>query len=162
LLILDDPSNGLDPSGIMELRRTLRALVLDGGMTVFLSSHLLSEVSLIATHVGVIRRGSLCIRGTLSDLRRRARSVLQVRCTRTDAALLHLGHCGISARIENDTLLIDTSDDSDAKINTAPVHAGFAVHSLWRAEVTLERMFLDLTARSGARTRSLAVAAPKR
>jgi hypothetical protein len=68
----------------------------------------------------------------------------------------------VSARIENDTLLIDTSDDSDAEINTALVHAGFAVHCLWRAEVTLERMFLDLTARSGARTRSLAVAAPKR
>ena len=68
LLILDEPMNGLDPAGIHEMRDLLRRLPETTGVTVFLSSHLLSEVEQVATHVGIIREGRLTFEGSLGDL----------------------------------------------------------------------------------------------
>jgi len=78
LLILDEPTNGLDPAGILDMRRLLRDL-LSQGVTIFLSSHLLSEIELVAQHVGVLQAGHLRFEGSLEDLRARARPKLQIR-----------------------------------------------------------------------------------
>ena len=71
LLILDEPTNGLDPTGTRQLRDLLRGIARHDGMTVFLSSHLLSEVEQVADYVAILREGRLLFQGELSDLRRR-------------------------------------------------------------------------------------------
>ncbi len=72
LLVLDEPANGLDPAGVIEIRELLRELVTDGGSTVFMSSHILAEVDLLATRVGIVHRGRL-IEELDSDALRRHR-----------------------------------------------------------------------------------------
>ena len=69
LLILDEPTNGLDPAGIQEMRALLKTLAVERGITVFLSSHLLSEVEQIASHIGILAHGKLVFQGTLEALR---------------------------------------------------------------------------------------------
>ncbi len=76
LLILDEPTNGLDPQGIREMREFLRSLPQRFGITVFLSSHLLSEVEQIATHIGIINHGKLLFQGTLQALQDQTRNLI--------------------------------------------------------------------------------------
>lgn len=85
LLILDEPTNGLDPAGIQEMRSYLRRLPEESGVTVFLSSHLLSEVELMSTHIGIIDRGRLLFQGALASLRQQVPSLL---CIGSDRAAL--------------------------------------------------------------------------
>ena len=73
LLILDEPTNGLDPAGIREMRDLISRLPQEQGITVFLSSHLLSEVEQVATHIGIINQGRMLFQGTLDDLHARRR-----------------------------------------------------------------------------------------
>jgi lantibiotic transport system ATP-binding protein len=68
LLILDEPTNGLDPNGILDMRELLRAINQEKGITILVSSHLLSEIEKLATHVGIINKGSLMFQGTLNEL----------------------------------------------------------------------------------------------
>ncbi|MCG2615174.1 ABC transporter ATP-binding protein [Terrimonas sp. NA20] len=68
LLILDEPSNGLDPAGIIELRELIKRLNREHGMTIVISSHLLGEVEKMVSHVGIILKGKMLFQGTLSDL----------------------------------------------------------------------------------------------
>ena len=73
-LILGEPTNGLDPAGIRDVRELLRRLAVESGTTVFLSSHLLSEVEQIATHLGIIHQGRLLFQGTFNELQRTRRA----------------------------------------------------------------------------------------
>lgn len=68
LLILDEPTNGLDPSGIQKMRELVKALPQQYGMTVIVSSHLLSEIDQLADDIGIIANGKMCYQGTLSNL----------------------------------------------------------------------------------------------
>ena len=78
LLILDEPTNGLDPAGIHEMRDLIRRLPDEFGVTVFLSSHLLGEVEQIATHIGIIHEGHLLFQGLLSELQSKQQTQLTV------------------------------------------------------------------------------------
>src|SRR5829696_2449974 len=86
LIILDEPTNGLDPSGIIEIRNLLIELNRRDGCTIVVSSHLLAEVQRVATHVGVLGKGKLLFEGTLDDLRHRRQDVLSVRLSTSDNA----------------------------------------------------------------------------
>src|SRR5262245_30057280 len=74
LLILDEPTNGMDPAGMQEVRRLIRRMPSEHGLSVFLSSHLLGETAQLATHIGIIGRGRVLFEGTLHDLHKRTRS----------------------------------------------------------------------------------------
>src|SRR5688572_32213732 len=87
LLILDEPTNGLDPAGIHEMRDLIRRLPEEFGVTVFLSSHLLSEVEQIASHIGIIHEGNLLFQGPLSELQTRQQTQLIVGVKQIDAAI---------------------------------------------------------------------------
>jgi ABC-type multidrug transport system ATPase subunit len=144
LLILDEPTNGLDPAGMAAMRSLIRRLG-QGNRTVLVSSHLMTEIEQICDRVGVIRNGSLVEQGTVDELRGRAR--LQVRAEPLDAARRLLGGLpGVErVAVTDGTLRIATDPDGAAAINRALVEAGVAVSELRVERASLEDVFLELT-----------------
>jgi ABC-type multidrug transport system ATPase subunit len=147
LLILDEPTNGLDPAGIHEIRDLLRRLPADYGMTVFLSSHLLTEVEQVATHIGIIHQGQLRFQGTLEALHAEVDRQVVVGIDRAAAAGQLLAATGWQARYTNDhTVIVPAADRSDvAMINRQLVEAGLNVYSLALQQPSLEDIFLQFT-----------------
>jgi ABC-type multidrug transport system ATPase subunit len=150
LLILDEPTNGLDPAGMADMREFIRALG-KGGRTVVLSSHLMGEVEQVTDRVGVIRAGSLVAEGTVEELRGRAG--LRVRAEPLgEAARLVGGLPGVDGVTSADGLLDVTVDTAQAPaINRLLVEAGIAVSELYAQKASLEDVFLELTATGGER-----------
>jgi ABC-type multidrug transport system ATPase subunit len=144
LLILDEPTNGLDPAGMAEMREFIRSLG-TGARTVVLSSHLMGEVEQVCDRVGVIRAGSLIAEGTVDELRGRAG--LRVRAEPlADAARLVGELSGVEAVTTVDGRLDVTVDTAQAAaINRALVQAGIAVSELYVEKASLEDVFLELT-----------------
>jgi ABC-2 type transport system ATP-binding protein len=154
LLILDEPTNGLDPAGITEFRTFVRSLV-DEGRTVFLSSHLLDEVEKICDMAAIVDRGRILMAGTVAELASGGRPTLVLGCDDPAAAeRLLLDHPAVaeSGEIAGGVrlTLADGSDAAIADINRRLVEAGISVHRLEPARVSLEERFLEVTSRLGA------------
>ena len=146
LLVLDEPTNGLDPSGIQEIRAMIRDMPQKTGATVFLSSHLLSEVELMATHVGIIQHGSLLYQGKLADLKKRWGPVLQIQVDRTDQAVDLLSGMGWQVKRDGERLEVFPVDEAmTPEINQVLVQRGFQVRQFYLRQAGLEEMFLDMT-----------------
>jgi ABC-2 type transport system ATP-binding protein len=145
LLILDEPTNGLDPAGMAEMRTFIRALG-RGQRTVVLSSHLMGEIEQVSDRVGVIRDGSLVAEGTVEELRGRAG--LRVRAEPlAEAARLMDALPNVDGVTRVDRLLEVAVDTSEAPaINRVLVAAGIAVSELYVQKASLEDVFLELTA----------------
>ena len=145
LLILDEPTNGLDPAGMAEMRTFIRALG-RGQRTVVLSSHLMGEIEQVSDRVGVIRDGSLVAEGTVEELRGRAG--LRVRAEPlAEAARLMDALPNVDGVTRVDRLLEVAVDTSEAPaINRLLVEAGIAVSELYVQKASLEDVFLELTA----------------
>ncbi len=144
LLILDEPTNGLDPAGMAEMREFIRSLA-NGGRTVVLSSHLMGEIEHVSDRVGVIRNGSLIAEGTVDDLRGRAG--LRVRAEPLEEAARLVGALADVDEVTRvDGLLDVTVDTAQAPaINRVLVQAGVAVSELYTQKASLEDVFLELT-----------------
>jgi ABC-type multidrug transport system ATPase subunit len=146
LLILDEPTNGLDPAGMAEMRTMLRRLG-TGGRTVLLSSHLLGEVQQVCDR-GVINQGRLLRQATVDELRghgslRVAAEPLQ------DARTVAERLVGVGrVRVHDGTLDLDVDDDQAPRVNRELVHAGVAVRSLGWQQRSLEELFFELTGRT--------------
>lgn len=147
LLILDEPTNGLDPAGIHEMRDLIRRLPAEFGITVFLSSHLLGEVEQIANHIGIIHHGRLLFQGSLDDLRARREKHLLLGVTDSEAAGRCLEAAGHSVLLREDGLLTipGASRTEAADINRLLIQQGFEVFHLAHSQTTLEDIFLSLT-----------------
>jgi ABC-2 type transport system ATP-binding protein len=146
LLILDEPTNGLDPAGIHEMRDLIRRLPEEFGATVFLSSHLLSEVEQIASHIGIIHESRMLFQGALAELQERQQTELTVGVTRPDEALTYLVDAGWSVERRNGLLSIAASAPEDAvKVNRLLVDHHFDVFHLTLSQRSLEDIFLSLT-----------------
>ena len=144
LLILDEPTNGMDPAGMAEMRTFIRVLG-RGGRTVLLSSHLMTEVEQICDRVGVIRAGRLVGEGTVHELR--GRESLRVRAQPLDAAerlLATLPEVEDVAAVDGG-LRVTADPAVPAAINQALVQAGIAVSELRPEQASLEEVFLELT-----------------
>ncbi len=142
LLLLDEPTNGLDPAGIQEMRALVRSLPKRYGMTVVVSSHLLSEIDQIADHVGVIRKGKLVFQDTLQALHGLSHAKLALRTTDNAraAALLE------GARQDGEWLMLPAASDSDAaRMSLALAHENIGVIRMEQREKSLEDIFLKLT-----------------
>ena len=148
LLILDEPTNGLDPAGIQEMRELIRSLPGRFGMTVVVSSHLLSEIDQMADHVGIIREGRLVFQDTLSALHARSCPRLALRTTDNAGAARLLGENRVPCTLEAGWLTLPLLSDADA----ASLSRFLASHrvDLLRMEErqkSLEDLFLELTGR---------------
>ncbi len=146
LLILDEPTNGLDPQGIHEIRQLLLELHARG-TTVFLSSHLLAEIEQLCTRVGVLDRGRLVLQEQLADLQAPTGRTL-VRTPDAAAARAALGPAVVD-EVEAGALVIDSGDA--AAVNRALVEAGVRVEELAPQRRTLEQIVLDAAGASGDR-----------
>jgi len=146
LLVLDEPTNGLDPAGIHEMRDLLRLLPREHGVTVFLSSHLLAEVEQVAGFVGIIHEGRLRFQGSLPELRDRQESHLRLGVRRPEAALELLRGAGIAARADGGTFVhVDGDVREAASVNRLLVEGGHDVFHLSVERQSLEAIFLGLT-----------------
>jgi ABC-type multidrug transport system ATPase subunit len=145
LLVLDEPTNGLDPQGIREVRDLLIELN-EGGTTVFLSSHLLSEIEALCTRVGVLDRGRLVAQDDLAVLQAPT-GRLEVRTTDVAGAELILGR---RVEVVGDDRLLVRADDP-AGVNASLVSAGIPVHGLAPERHTLEDTVLAMTSDSSDR-----------
>jgi lantibiotic transport system ATP-binding protein len=147
LLILDEPTNGLDPSGIHEMRNLIRRLPAEHGITVFISSHLLSEVELMATDVGIIHAGRLLFQGPLAELQAAQVEQIVIETNRPRDAVQILGAAGWEVTSSEDGRLVVAGHSAAkaAQINAALVHGGLEVSALQRTCPSLEEMFLNFT-----------------
>lgn len=147
VLILDEPANGLDPAGIVEMRDLLQRLSSEG-KTVFVSSHLLSEVQQLCTRVAIVNLGKLVTESTVEDLVK-GQGEFAVTLERTQEALVFLRAqtWGKNARIEahGATLITGSPDGRGRSLNLALVNAGFAPDTITPAVQDLEQVFLRLT-----------------
>jgi ABC-type multidrug transport system ATPase subunit len=145
LLILDEPTNGLDPQGMAQMRRLIRQLG-SGDRTVVLSSHLLGEVEHVCDRVGVIRDGRLVAQGPVAQLRG-AEAVHVVADPLDRAWQILAAHAAVSDVIDRDgTLVVAAPPETAAELNAALVTAGIAVRHLTVRRRSLEDVFLDMTA----------------
>ncbi len=146
LLILDEPTNGLDPNGIIEVRHLLQKLVKDEGKTVFISSHLLSEVEKMITHVGIVNRGKLLFQGTLEELRNISKSQIIINTEDlADSANLLLKN-GYQAEIVSDTIRVPyTNLNEVADVNALLVNNKHRVYNIGQSKQNLEDLFLSIT-----------------
>ena len=151
LLILDEPTNGLDPAGIQEMRELICSLPGQFGMTVLVSSHLLSEIDQMADHVGIIREGELVFQDTLAALHARSRHHLALRTTDNGQAARLLGESKIPCTLEDGYLILPLLTDADA----AKLSRFLAAHrvDLLRMEErqkSQEDIFLELTGKAAS------------
>jgi ABC-type multidrug transport system ATPase subunit len=144
LLILDEPTNGMDPAGMAEMRTFIRRLG-RGPRTVLLSSHLMTEAEQVCDRVGVIHNGVLVGEGTVDELR--GSEGLRVRAEPlADAERILAGLSEVeNVAIADGDLRIEADPAAAAAINRALVQAGIAVSELRRERASLEKVFLELT-----------------
>ena len=151
LLILDEPTNGLDPAGIQEMRELICSLPKQFGMTVVVSSHLLSEIDQMADTVGIIREGELVFQDTLETLHARSQHQLALRTTDNQAAGELLGQCGLEARQEGEFLRIPLLEDGDtARLTALLAQRQIGLLRLEERQKSLEDIFLELTGQAAS------------
>jgi ABC-2 type transport system ATP-binding protein len=153
LLILDEPANGLDPAGIVEIRNLLVNLAHEQGVTVFMSSHILGEVSRLAQRIGIIHQGRLLQELDSTQLQRNRRRRLLVRARDIEAARAVLGNAGFAMESTSngvielkDSRAVERPDD----IATQLVKAGHPPTMLDVEQEDLEQYFLRLVGLEGA------------
>ena len=147
LLILDEPTNGLDPNGIIEVRELLIKLVSEHKKTVFISSHLLAEIERMATHVGIINHGELLFQGSIHDLEAMSKPAVQIETDNTvDAAnYLTRNNYTVAEVTDNHIFVPYTTKQQMGNINKLLNDMGYNVYSITKQHKDLEKLFLDIT-----------------
>lgn len=148
LLILDEPTNGLDPAGIEEIRELIKSLPSKYGITVMISSHLLSEIDQMATHTGIIDRGELIFQDSLAHLHEHSRKQIRLRTMDNQAACRYLTEQEIICRLDQDSILFkDMPDDRLSSLMAGVAASGAGLLRIEEQQQNLEDIFLDLTGR---------------
>ena len=146
LLILDEPTNGLDPAGIIEMRELIKTLNKEHGVTILVSSHILAEVEKMASHVGIIHKGKLLFQGSLSELQqlKNKQSFLELETANNDNALAALQSYAVERK--NGLLHLSFENNEQAAfINSTLVEKGIDVYRLQPQQNNLEQLFIDIT-----------------
>lgn len=146
LLILDEPTNGLDPAGIGEIRELIKSLPGQYGITVLLSSHLLSEIEQIATSVGIISDGKLLFQGTMQSLQANNKTTIRFQTTDTTRAEKILLTQGYMPTVHGKQLVFNyLRDEEVSQMNKVLVEHDIPVIRIEEHKKSLEDIFLDLT-----------------
>ena len=147
LLVLDEPTNGLDPAGIQEIRNLLRKLA-DNGTTVFVSSHLLSEIEMISDHLVMLRLGKVIFSGKTSELLAKQQPVIVAKPEHRsdlDKLVMIATQAGHSAKIIDETVHVTGAADYSAKLNKSAFDAGIILETLTPVRASLEDTFFEMT-----------------
>ncbi len=146
LLILDEPTNGLDPSGIIEIRNLIKRLPSEYGMTIIISSHLLSEIDQMATQVGIVTKGKMIFQDSIEAMRRFAQPKVVIKVSDSEKGWRSLVANGIKAEHKGDLILFDEcSDEKVAHIVQILVQEGVSVYRVEEEKRSLEEIFLQMT-----------------
>ncbi|EJV55140.1 MULTISPECIES: ABC transporter ATP-binding protein [Bacillus cereus group] len=150
LLILDEPTNGLDPAGIQEIRELIKQLPKQYDMTVVISSHLLNEMDQIATQVGIINSGQLIFQDKIEVLRKKSQASMKIRVNDVVKAHQILEQHQIHLGLEGDCLVTHQQEDHlISHINHLLVQQNISVYRIEEEKHTLEEIFLSLTEKGG-------------
>ena len=147
LLVLDEPTNGLDPAGIQEIRDLLEKLAADG-VTVFVSSHLLSELEMISKHLVMLRKGEVIFSGPIQELLQRNKPTIVAKPTSINSLpylaeiINKTGHVAI---IENDHVRVDADETFAVTLNKLAFESGIVLAQLTPVRASLEETFFELT-----------------
>lgn len=146
LLILDEPTNGLDPSGILEIRELIKSLPKEHGITILVSSHLLSEIDQMATQVGIISKGKMIFQDSIETLRHRSNSKISIRVGEAEQAWSMLLTRGHKVEMEKNLLLLpNSSDEAVSSCIEELVQNHISVYRVEEKKKSLEDIFLELT-----------------
>lgn len=145
LLILDEPTNGLDPAGVREIRNLIISLPEITGATVLISSHILSEIELIADHVGIIHNGKLLFQGTLEELKEMGNREIAIKAQPLLEAEKFLRNKGYDVEMREGRLYITGDRINIEEVNREMVLEGFGVSHLSENKKKLEEVFLQMT-----------------
>jgi lantibiotic transport system ATP-binding protein len=151
LLVLDEPTNGLDPAGIEEMRELIKVLPEKYGMTVIVSSHLLSEIDQIATHVGIINEGNMIFQDSIDTLRQQSSPSIYLRVSDLGEAHSILLNHNIKVSRKNDSICLPyVHDKSIGDINKLLNDHSISVYRIEEKKRSLEKIFLDIIGRGGS------------
>ena len=151
VLVLDEPTNGLDPDGIADMRRFLKALPARTGATVLLSSHLLGEIEQTATHIGIVNGGRLVLEGELSRLKADLAPEITVRTNDKARAAQVLRDLDVTLGEAGEALIARLRpghdiDQASAALNRALVEAGLSVFAIGQRDPSLEDIYRKVAA----------------
>ncbi|WP_223554901.1 ABC transporter ATP-binding protein [Lysinibacillus sphaericus] len=141
-LILDEPTNGLDPAGIREFRMYLRKIAAEDGVSVFVSSHLLSEIELMCDRVAVIQNGKLI---DIRDIKIETSSFYYIEATPKDDVAIHLQKFDYNFTVENNGFVVEIKKEDIPKLITQFVNAEIQLFAVQPHQKTLEDQFLEMT-----------------
>jgi ABC-2 type transport system ATP-binding protein len=147
LLILDEPTNGLDPNGIIEIRELLKKLNNENEMTILISSHLLSEIEKLVTHLGIIHKGSLLFQGTINELHQKQKlsAVIHIDTSHNLQSADIMLALGYSPKLVNGQISMPVVDKQIlASLNKKLVEEGIDVYQLSTVKNDLESIFIDI------------------
>jgi ABC-2 type transport system ATP-binding protein len=149
LIILDEPTDGLDPAGVQEMRQLILRLRKELNLTVFLSMHLLNEVEQLCNRVAILNDGKLLYQGSVGDLLTTQTPTWEITVNEPTTALQVLSRLGCAVEIDGveNTLSVQADAEQVPALNAALVQAAVKVYRIDRKRRTLEEAFLELTQR---------------
>jgi ABC-type multidrug transport system ATPase subunit len=148
LLILDEPTNGLDPNGIIEMRAFLKKLNQEQKITIIISSHMLHEIEKLVTHVGIINKGTMRFQGTFEELMKKQQqaSVNTLETSDNINAVKIISNMGLTAHIENKNIVMPViSKEKIGAVNQQLAANGIQVFEIATVKNDLEAIFMDIT-----------------
>ena len=148
LLILDEPTNGLDPAGIIEIRNLIKYLANERNITIIISNHILSEIELVATEVAVINKGRPLYQGSLDNLKKNSTNEVTIGLEKIqdkDSVFNLLTSRKYRVKEENSKIKVKSNNVSAARICRELVMAGYEINYLSQEKSSLEEIFLGLT-----------------
>lgn len=146
LLILDEPTNGLDPSGILEIRELIKKMPKEQGITVLVSSHLLSEIEQMASSVGIVNQGRMIFQDSMPNLQRKAGSEIHIALSDAEAGMITAREQGCFPRLDQGKLVFKGIDNGQiARLVSALVDARHSIYRVEERRKSLEDLFLTMT-----------------
>lgn len=148
ILVLDEPTNGLDPSGILEIRKLLTRINQEEKTSIIISSHLLSEIEKLVTHVGIINHGEILFQGTLQELHQLQEkgASLYLHTDQPAATALLLAEKGWTSQPQGEGISLPPMEkEKIAELNKELVQKGISVYEISPVQTDLESIFMDLT-----------------